>query len=131
MAEELLSFPMRFGRNQDVDNTVWNVLARATPDEDLVQIGRIEITDSFISSQWADDTLFFRHENFGDDLSHLDRLTRRQWRPFENDLPLWGEQTPDSLPLLMPSKGFDLMPSKRSSNGLDLLLSKESDLIFS
>ena len=51
MAHELLTVPLRTLNNGDVDNTVWDVLARALPgDEDTIKIGWIEIVDSFVVS---------------------------------------------------------------------------------
>jgi len=61
MATTILTIPLRYGPDDLPDNTVWYVLAEAYPGAPQQQIGKIEITDSFRPSLWADNCMFFRH----------------------------------------------------------------------
>ena len=92
MAEELLTFPLRQG-----DNTVWHVYVEATPGDDWERIGRIEATGPFVASLWADQRMFFRHQNYGEDLLRVPLRDRSDWVHFiENEF--WLFTPVDPLP---------------------------------
>jgi len=92
MAEELLTYPLRQG-----DNTVWNVYAEPTPGADWLRVGRIEATGSFVRNLWSDQRLFFKHQNYIEDLRLVDPDDRADWFTFA-ELEQWGDKRIEKLP---------------------------------
>ena len=82
---------------------MWEVYARESPSSDLVQIGSIEIVDSFVPNDWADENLFFRHQNYNEDIKLVEEgALRREWRDavFRLTWDTWSEagMTASDLP---------------------------------
>lgn len=71
---------------------VYHVYAAAEPGQEPENIGTVRMVTQFRESEWADRSLFFRHQLFEDDLA-----LRQDWVDVVNDPSFWLQTGPENF----------------------------------